>query len=145
MFDINKISEKDLIRVEDKGNMFNKCKDIVMKNTKTNEDGKKELMITRSEMIIKFEELGLTNETSKNYYYLIVNKSGEYEKKENKRKKVEEFVTKFPNLTSKEYVKNFMNFFNMSESCARTYLQNVKKKIEITKINKQPKIVNIKK
>ena len=128
MFDINEISEKDLIRVEEKENMFNKCKDFVFKNTKAKENGKKELLLTRSEVINKFEEFGLTNESAKNYYYLIVNKSDEFEKKENKREQVEQFIQKFPKLTTKEYIKNFMNFFNMSESCARTYLQNAKKK-----------------
>ena len=131
MFDINEISEKDLIRVEEKENMFNKCKDFVFKNTKAKENGKKELLLTRSEVINKFEEFGLTNESAKNYYYLIVNKSDEFEKKENKREQVEQFIQKFPKLTTKEYIKNFMNFFNMSESCARTYLQNAKKKFNI--------------
>ena len=130
MFDINKISEKDLIRVEEKENMFNKCKDFVYKNTKKNERGKRELLMSRSEMIIKFEEFGLTNESAKNYYYLIVNKSDEFEKKENKREQVEQFIQKFPNLTTKEYIKNFMNFFEMSESCARTYIQNHKREIK---------------
>ena len=139
MLNVNEINEKDLIRVEEKENMFNKCKDFVYKNTKKNERGKRELLMSRSEMIIKFEEFGLTNESAKNYYYLIVNKSDEFEKKENKREQVEQFIQKFPNLTTKEYIKNFMNFFNMSECGARTYLQNAKKKFNIEKEQKMNK------
>ena len=130
MLNVNEINEKDLIRVEEKENMFNKCKDFVFKNTKKNEKGKRELLMKRSEVINKFEEFGLTNESAKNYYYLIVNKSDEFEKKESKKEKVEQFIQKFPNLTTKEYIKNFMNFFEMSESCARTYIQNHKREIK---------------
>lgn len=141
VFDINKIDMKDLVKVEEKENMFKKCQDFVNQNTKVNDDGMKELMLKRSEVISAFEEFGLTNETAKNYYYLIVNKNGEYEKKENKREKVALFIQKFPNLTDKEYIKNFQKFLDMSASCARTYLQHYKKthKVEVVK-TKQHKI-----
>lgn len=134
MLNVNEINEKDLVRIEEKENLFNKCKDFVFKNTKVNENGKRELLMKRSEVLSKFEEFGLTNESSKNYYYLIVNKSDEFEKKESKKEKVEQFIQKFPNLSTKEYIKNFMKFFEMSESCARTYIQNHKKEHKNQKV-----------
>ena len=128
MMNVEDIKESDLVVVEEKENKFKKCEEIVKGLSVKDESGYLKLSKKRSEVIDEFMKVGLSEESAKNYYYLIVNKGGKYKKEKSKKVLVEEFMEKFgSDKSSKFYVKNFMKCFDMSEMGARTYLNNFRK------------------